>query len=351
MDGAASDGSPEDSYNLVIDSPEGDKIEVVTGDLPIDAVSTEGGEGDAESENTDDLSSALPVPANYSRDLVPLEPLALYLKEISKYAPLTRDEEHSLAVKYYNDKDLKAAYKLITSNLWLVVKLAREYEQATRNLLDLVQEGNIGLMEAVKNFDPYRGVRLPSYAVWWIKAYIVRYLIANWRLVKIGTTQAQRKLFFNLKKEKDRLEREGIAYSPKLLADRLDVKESDVVEMEQRLGHSDLSVDSPIKDEPGTSLHSILPSDSETAEEILAKTQLRAAVERTFHEFSTTLKEKELAIFNLRLLAEEKATLQEMSDQLGISKERVRQIENRIKEKLKAFMLEKLGSTIEQLEF
>ena len=149
-------------------------------------------------------------------------------------------------MQYHEKQDVQAAYSLVSSNLWLVVKVAREYEQAARSLLDLIQEGNIGLMEAIKNFDPYRGVRFPSYAVYWIRAYMIRFIISNLRMVKIGTTQAQRKLFFNLKKEKEKLEREGFYAAPKLLAERLQVKESEIVEMEQRLGGNDVSFDAPL---------------------------------------------------------------------------------------------------------
>ncbi|MCB0336716.1 MAG: sigma-70 family RNA polymerase sigma factor, partial [Bdellovibrionales bacterium] len=167
-----------------------------------------------------------------SREVVSYNPLTAYLREMRNFPKLTREEEKELAVQYRENKDLEAAYQLVSSNLWLVVKIARDYEKAARSLLDLIQEGNIGLMEAVKNFDPYRGVRFPSYAVWWIRAYIVRYLIANWRMVKIGTTQAQRKLFFNLQKEKEKLERDGFYPGPKLLAEKLEVKEKEIIEMQ-----------------------------------------------------------------------------------------------------------------------
>src|SRR6478752_2600774 len=187
--------------------------------------------------------------------LVPFDPLQRYLAEIRRFRVLSREEEHQLAVQYKEYGDLEAAYKLVTANLRLVVMIAREYQKAFKNLLDLIQEGNMGLMEAVKNFDPYRGVRFPSYAVWWIRAYIIRYIMNNWRMVKVGTTQAQRKLFFNLQKERDRLEREGFSPDPKLIADRLGVKESEVVEMEQRLSSRDLSVDAPVTEgEDGTFL-------------------------------------------------------------------------------------------------
>jgi RNA polymerase sigma-32 factor len=181
-----------------------------------------------------------------AKALVPYDPLQRYLAEIRRFPLLSREEEHKLAVQYKEFGDLEAAYKLVTGNLRLVVMIAREYQKAFKNLLDLIQEGNMGVMEAVKNFDPYRGVRFPSYAVWWIRAYIIRYIMSDWRMVKIGTTQAQRKLFFNLQKEKEKLEAEGIIPGPKLLAQRLNVKEDEVVEMEQRLASRDLSVDVPI---------------------------------------------------------------------------------------------------------
>jgi RNA polymerase sigma-32 factor len=197
-------------------------------------------------------------------------------------------------------------------------------------------------MEAVKNFDPFRDVRLPTYAMWWIKAYIVRYLIANFRLVKIGTTQAQRKLFFNLKKEKARLEQQGFFPAPKLLAERLDVKESDVIEMEQRMSGSDLSVHTPVSEDSDNDLLSILPSEDTSAEELLFAKESQNLLKKHFFDFTKILNDKELAIFNGRLLSEEKMTLQELSDKFSISKERIRQIEERLIKKLKAFLEERI---------
>jgi len=283
--------------------------------------------------------------------IVRYDALATYLREISRYPTLSREEERALAVRYFEHKDLEAAYKLVSSNLWLVVKLARDYERAARNLLDLIQEGNIGLLEAVKNFDPYRNVRFPSYAVWWIKAYIIRYVIANWRLVKLGTTQAQRKLFFNLKKEKERLEREGFFPGPKLLAEKLNVKESEVVEMEQRLGGADVSFDAPIQDEGETNLLSVLPSGELSAEDLLAQKELRGLILKAIEEFGSTLNEKESIIFRERMLGEEKATLQDIAEKLSLSRERIRQLENRIREKLKSYLIERFGSAIQNTEF
>jgi RNA polymerase sigma-32 factor len=272
--------------------------------------------------------------------LVTSDPLQRYLQEIRRYSLLTREQEHELAVRYQTDHDVEAAFKLVTGNLRLVVMIAREYQRSFRNLLDLVQEGNIGLMEAVKNFDPYRGVRFPSYAVWWIRAYIIRYVINNWRMVKLGTTQAQRKLFFNLQKEKDRLERQGFVAGPKLLADRLGVKEKEIIEMQQRLGASDLSVDTPLRDGEDATMLDVLKSNAATAEDEVADAEFRTLVSERIREFGATLKDKDRVIFDHRLLAEDPMTLQEIGDQYGISRERVRQIENRVKRKLRVYLEE-----------
>ena len=270
------------------------------------------------------------------------DPLDLYLREVSKIPRITKEEEKAIATKYVQSKDITAARTLIQSNLWLVIKIARDYQNAARNLLDLIQEGNLGLMEAVKNFDPFREVRFPSYASWWVKAYIVRYLIANFRMVKIGTTQAQRKLFFNLRKEKEKLERQGFFAAPKLLAEKLDVRESDIIEMEQRLSGSDMSVDAPLSENPDSDMLSVLSNNQVSAEDLLSDKEEKRILTENFAEFETMLNDKERVIFRERLLSEEKATLQELSDKLFVSKERVRQIEERLLTKLKEFLSDKI---------
>jgi RNA polymerase sigma-32 factor len=274
--------------------------------------------------------------------LVPFDPLQRYLAEIRRFPLLSREEEHRLAVDYKEYGNLQAAYKLVTANLRLVVMIAREYQKAFKNLLDLVQEGNMGLMEAVKNFDPYRGVRFPSYAVWWIRAYMIRYIMNDWRMVKIGTTQAQRKLFFNLQKEKEKIETEGLTPGPKLLAQRLNVKEDEVVEMEQRLASRDLSVDMPMGDDEEATLLHFLPDQKESPEEQLAETQYQQLLREKMEQFAGALKDKELVIFRERLLNEEPLTLREIGEKYDISRERVRQIEERVKRKLKAFLSKEL---------
>lgn len=275
--------------------------------------------------------------------LIPFDPLQAYLAEARRYPLLSRDEERELAIRYAETQDVDAAYRLVTANLRLVVMVAREYARASRNLLDLVQEGNIGLMEAVKRFDPYRGVRFPSYAVWWIRAYIIRYLVNNWRMVKVGTTQAQRKLFFNLQKEKEKLERQGIFPDPKLIAERLDVKEREVVEMEQRLSSRDLSVDAPSRQGEDGTLLDVLPSRASDTERDFADAEFQARISAVIRDFGDTLDGKDARIFEARLVAHEPLTLQEIGEEFGISRERVRQIEARVKKKLKAHLLKHIG--------
>jgi RNA polymerase sigma-32 factor len=285
--------------------------------------------------------------------LVPLDSLSRYLAEIRRIPILSREEEHALAVRWREQGDRQAAWKLVTANLRLVVMVARDYQRAVHNLLDLVQEGNVGLLEAVKQFDPYRGVRFPSYAVWWIRAYVIRYIMNNWRMVKVGTTQAQRKLFFNLQKERDRLEREGFSPDPKLIADRLGVKESEVVEMEQRLSARDLSVDAPMTDGEDTSMLDFLAGPERTSETV-ADQEYHRLVREKAAEFKKSLGGKDLVIYERRLEAlirdVEPATLQEIGDDYGITRERVRQIEARLKKKLGAYLREQIPD-IKDIEF
>lgn len=298
---------------------------------------------DLEPDTTKSAPSDEKAEPSPSTALVQYDSLQRYLTEIRRYPLLTLNEEHDLAVRYKEYGDIESAYRLVTGNLRLVVMIARQYQRAFRNLLDLVQEGNIGLMEAVRNFDPYRGVRFPSYAVWWVRAYIIRYIMNNWRMVKIGTTQAQRKLFFNLQKERERLEAEGFSPEPKLIAQNLGVKEEEVVEMTQRLTSRDVSVDTPIdSDDESASLLDFMADKRGTAEEEVATSEYRELISKKMAEFAKTLKGKEQVIFSKRLLAEEPLTLQDIGDQYGISRERVRQLESRVKKKLKAYLLYEL---------
>jgi RNA polymerase sigma-32 factor len=274
-----------------------------------------------------------------SEALEVFDPLKKYLAEIRKFPLLSREEEGELAKRWWHEKDRRAAYRLVVANLRLVVKIAFEYQRAYSNLLDLIQEGNLGLMQAVKKFDPYREVKLSSYASWWIRAYILKFIIENWSLVKVGTTQAQRKLFFRLKKEKGRLEALGVDPGPKLLAGALDVSPEAVTEMEQRLEGGDLSLNQPLEGDGRQSYLDVLP-DSEALEEKVTNNEFREMLNRKIAEFSGTLKGKEVFLLQKRLLSENPLTLQEAGETLSISRERARQIEKSVMQKLKAYLKE-----------
>ena len=270
------------------------------------------------------------------------------MRDVQRYPLLSKEEEHDLAVRYFEEDDLEAAKRLVTSNLRLVVKIAYDYRQAYKNILDLVQEGNIGLMQAVKKYDPYKGVKLSSYAAWWIRAYILRYILNNHRLVKVGTTQAQRKLFFNLQKEKARLSAMGIEPTSELIAERLNVPERDVVSMDMRLAAGDASLDAPVGTDEGRSVARVelVPSGDVRVDDTLADAQVGDAFSEKIHEFGKTLEGKEKKIFDDRLVSEDPKTLQVLGDEFGVSRERVRQIEKRLLKKLKEFLRKELGETV-----
>jgi len=270
--------------------------------------------------------------------------LQLYLSKISKYSLLTPEEEHRLAVKYLEQGDTEAAYMLVTSNLRLVVKIALEFQKSwMNNLLDLIQEGNVGLMQAVKKFDPYKGIRLTSYASFWIKAYILKFILDNWRLVKIGKTQAERKLFYNLYKEKEKLLKLGYDPGPKLIAERLNVKEEEVIKMGQRLGSWEISLEKPIGDESSSrSYQELLPADNVPADELLADEQLKILIQGKLKEIRETLEGRELAIFDERLMAINPLTLKDLGDRFGITKERTRQLESRLMQKIRDHLIREI---------
>lgn len=270
------------------------------------------------------------------------DPLHRYLAEIRQYPFLSREEEKRLAVKFKEEGDLQAVTELILSHLRLAASIALEYKNLPFNSMDLIQEGNIGLMQAIKKFDPYKDIRVSTYASWWIRAYILKYILHNWRLVKIGTTEAQRKLFFRLSKERERLEKMGYEAGPKLLADRLDVKEQEVVEMQQRLGGWESSLDEPAGPESDETLANLLPSDQEAVDDRLAKDELQELFQEKLKEFSKTLKPRELEILNERILSENPKTLEVFGKKYKISKERVRQLEENLIKNLKKFMKQEI---------
>ncbi len=282
-------------------------------------------------------------PASDDKALIRYDPLQRYLSEISHYKLITREREKELGLKIQEENDTEAAYELVTSNLRLVVKIALEFQRMwMQNLLDLIQEGNIGLMQAVKKFDPYKNVKFSYYASFWIKAYILKFIMDNWRLVKIGTTQGQRKLFFKLKKEKQHLIDQGFDPKPKLLSEKLGVSEREVVDMDQRLDGWDVSLDTPIKEDSDTDRMDFVSSEAESAEDQMAKKEIETLLHNKIIDFKKTLSSRELEIFELRVFSDSPATLQEIGDKYNISRERVRQIEKNIIKKIKEYLKNEL---------
>jgi len=274
-----------------------------------------------------------------SNALVPSTALNRYLAEIRRYPFLSKEEEIQLFHEYQVQGSREAAVKLILANLRVSVAIASEYTHTGADHMDLIQEGNVGLMQAIKKFDVTRNVRFYAYAAWWVRAFILRYLLNSHRLVKIGTTQEQRKLFYNLKKEKAKLEHLGFVPDAKLLADRLQVRERDVVEMDQRLGGWELSLDQPLNTEEGENTFlDLLPSPNPRIDESLAEDELRAIFRRKLGEFTKTLNEREEDILRNRLLSENPLTLDELGRKYSITKERSRQLEAKIIKKLRDYM-------------
>jgi len=273
-----------------------------------------------------------------STSLAPVTTLQQYLAEVRRYPFLSKEEELRLFHEYRNEDNRDAAVKLILANLRVSVSIATEYLHTGADHMDLIQEGNVGLMQAIKKFDPLKNVRFHAYAAWWVRAYILRYLLNNYRLVKVGTTQDQRRLFYNLRKEKAKLEREGFAPDTKLLADRLNVRERDVIEMDQRLGSWELSLDQPLNQETEGTLLDVLPSQEKGVDERLGEMQLRDLFREKLAAFTKTLDERDEDILRNRILSETPLTLEDLGRKYGITKERTRQLEARLIKRLRDYV-------------
>jgi len=282
---------------------------------------------------------------NYSMPVV-VDNLSLYLAEIKRFPVLSPEEELECAVRFYEKKDLEAAHKLITSNLRFVVKIAGEYRAYGMKMLDLIQEGNVGLMMAVRKFNPHKGFRLISYAVWWIRAYIQNHIISAWSLLKIGTTQAQRKLFFKLNQAKSAIRNmTGGGEDFQATAEALDVKETEVAEMDQRM-RGDFFLDAQVITGEGLTMLESLPDERRNQEELLAEAQESALLEKQVASALTCLNEKERYVIEQRVSAESPLTLQEIADHFSISRERVRQIEEGALKKMKQALLPLVTQTV-----
>ena len=322
-----------------VDMPETPEVVDVI-DAPVDDVEDD---GDDAKDPIDVAEATVLLPAKAkSADVVRLEPLQQYLSEIRRYPLLDREDERAIAIKYVEDGTAEAAHKLVTANLRLVVKIALDYRRYWMNLLDLIQEGNVGLMQAVKNFDPYKNVKLSSYASFWIKAYILKFIMDNWSLVKIGSTQAQRKLFFNLRKEQERLRKMGVDASAENIAKSLSVKENDVVEMTQRMAGSEFSLDAPVGADGEDTHMDFLTEDGPPMDDRMADFQVQNIFSKKLKEFRKTLAAKDAYLFDKRLVADDPLTLQEIGETYGVTRERIRQIESRLMRKLKEYMLREI---------
>jgi RNA polymerase sigma-32 factor len=290
-----------------------------------------------------DPETVLPVVSSDDRAVGPVDALTQYMAQLRHHAPISREEEHELAVKWVEEGDVDAARQLVLANLRLVVKIAMEYRRAWVNVLDLIQDGNVGLMEAVQRFDPYRGVKLTSYAVYWIRAYILKHILDNYRLVRIGRSRAERKLFYRLNKEKRALEAQGFEVEPKLLAERLEVSEDDVIQMEQRMSESEQSLNAPAyRDDGKAEVGDFIPGGGRSSEEDVADAELQRVFREHLEQFTANLADRDHRILESRVLSESPKTLQELGEEFGVSRERVRQLEARLVDRLREFMKENL---------
>ena len=299
--------------------------EIVDGNTPVRPAEPEGGH---------EVTAA-------SGALTPTDPVGAYLAEIRKYPLLTKEKENEIAVRYKETGDPELAEILVTSNLRFVVKVAAEYAKFGSKLIDLIQEGNVGLMHAVKEFNPYKGVRLITYAVWWIRGYIQEYLMKQYSMVRIGTTQNQRKLFYQLKKEREQMEQEGLVPTNLQLSERLGVKEEEVEMMSMRMGGRDISLDQPLDSDSSSSLMDFQSDNQEDSiDEQLSHMELLERLLQNIEKVKPNLNERELELLEQRLLADEPLTLQEIGDKYGITREAVRQMEARLMNKIKKVFLE-----------
>ena len=281
--------------------------------------------------------------------LVPYDSLQRYLHEISKFELLSREEENELARRYKEEDDKEAGHRLVKANLRLVVKIAMGFYRIwSQKVLDLIQEGNLGLVQALQKFDPYRGVKFSYYAAFWIRAYMLKFLMDNLRLVKIGTTQNQRKLFFRLSKERELLRSQGFEAGPRLLAERLNVKEEDVISMTIRLASPDTSLDTPRETESRETYGESVPAPDEELDERIYEKARRLAFREKLQGYRASLTGKKAFIFDRRIMTEDPLTLEQIGDKFDISRERVRQIESGIVNEIKKEMKKELPEYAEE---
>ncbi|APJ05000.1 RNA polymerase factor sigma-32 [Silvanigrella aquatica] len=332
LDDDETEVSPKEEQDIIdVGNYKDSETEVILDDNDILPALQE--EEDDEDEDVD-LDDALEI-GSKEKGLVTTNALQKYLAELRRYSLMTREEEKEVAIRAYEDRDIEARNRLVTSNLRLVVKIAMEYRRAYSQILDLIQEGNAGLVQAVNRFNPYRGVKLSTYSAWWIRAYILKFLMDNKSLVRMGTTDAQRKLFFRLRGEAEKLYALTQKFDANLLAEKIGVQPQDVVEMQQRLTKSDISLDTPVGEDNDTRQIDLLFSDAEDADITYEKEQLLKILRKEIAFIEKDLNERDAFIFHNRIMAEDPITLQDVGDKYGITRERARQLEARVIKKIK----------------
>lgn len=314
-------------------------------------------EDDTPEEEGQEDAPKRPVPRNLPglrappRGMRSKDLLSFYLAEVRRYPLLDPEEEKALAIRFAETGDAEAAERLVTANLRLVIKIAFQYHRQWANVLDLIQEGNVGLVEALSRYDTYREIRFSSYAQYWIRAMILRFLLDNFRLVRLGSTRAGRKLFFQLQKERDRLVREGLSPSPKLLAERLGVSETEVNAVDQHMRAPALSLHAPAgDDDDGRALSEVVAEkDTRDPEDQAARSELGSLVREKLDAFARDqlLDDRERQIWEQRLVASDPVPLSQLGEDFGVSKERIRQVEARMKKRLKQYLEEQLGDEID----
>lgn len=301
-------------------------------------------------QDSEQGTEVVPTTVSPGRGLTVTDPLQRYLADIRRFERISAQEEQELLIRYLEDHDTAAARRLITGNLRLVVKIALRYRNNIINLLDLVQEGNIGLLHALKKFDPTKRARFSTYATWWVKAYVLRFILNNWSQVRFATSNTRRKVFFNLNKEKRRLEDQGFTVGTKLLAQTMNVSDQDIREIEPMISGGDISLDEKVSADSDQTRLDRLVSREPLPEQTVVEDQFQELLREKLEIFSETLKPREKILLEKRLLAEEPAKLRELGEEFGVTREAVRLMEKKIVKLLRTYIEEEMRD-IRSFEF
>ncbi|VAX20751.1 RNA polymerase sigma factor RpoH [hydrothermal vent metagenome] len=289
------------------------------------------------------INRAIPNCSEKGAGLVPADPLQAYINQVKEYPPLSREEEHELAIKFHKTGDKEAAFRLVTSNLMLVVKISFKFRAQFQNMLDLIQEGNYGLMRAVHKFDPFKGTRLSTYAAYWVRAYMIKFLLDNWRLVKVGTTNVRRKMLYNLRALEEKLKESGAEAGPKLLAEHFGTTEQEVIAVQQSLGAQDTSIYQPVEEGSTRQVIDTITATAGNFAETMGDEEVMERFHSAVEKFKKSLKPSDVTLLESRILSDEPLTLQEIGDKHHVTREAMRQAEGRLLKRLKTYLSEELA--------